>query len=291
MIITLWQIDTFEGGVGSRKQFLLKAASMYEKNNDGVLIMVTNHTLEGAENNMKNGIFPDMISYGAGLDVKSFSEIKTKNVRSGGLVGNKCYATPWCKGGYVLISNPNLVTELKPNRIDKLLVSQSLYTQPLTALLLEGVTAHDVEIKKPMDAYVKFVIGKTPYMLGTQRDIHRLINRGFEFNAQPLYEFCDLNQYVSITTAEEIKRYYANDFINFLTSDVVQKKLTDIGMFSPYIEVGYSNQTLSIMQKINAFKTYSVFLQKHKLIEMQEISLSATAGDQSALNKIKNLLI
>ena len=48
-IITMWQIDGFEGGAGSRKQFLLSQARDFEKQNQGVLVMVINHTFSGAE--------------------------------------------------------------------------------------------------------------------------------------------------------------------------------------------------------------------------------------------------
>ena len=54
-VITLWQIDEFEGGVGSRKQFLLKVARSFEKKYNGVLVMVSNFSKQGAEENIKNG--------------------------------------------------------------------------------------------------------------------------------------------------------------------------------------------------------------------------------------------
>ena len=38
-VLSLWQIDTFEGGKGSRKQFLLSVAREFEKENQGVLIL------------------------------------------------------------------------------------------------------------------------------------------------------------------------------------------------------------------------------------------------------------
>ena len=51
-IISLWQIDGFEGGSGSRKQFLLKVAREFEKKNNGVLVMVINHTFLSAKENV-----------------------------------------------------------------------------------------------------------------------------------------------------------------------------------------------------------------------------------------------
>ena len=40
-IINVWQIDSFEGGTGSRKNFLSDVARTFEKKNDGVLVMVS----------------------------------------------------------------------------------------------------------------------------------------------------------------------------------------------------------------------------------------------------------
>ncbi len=290
-IITFWQIDTFEGGVSSRRQFLLKTASMYEKNNDGVLIMVTNHTLEGAENSIKNGNLPDIISFGTGLEINGVSVINTDKNIACGMVGEKCFAVPWCRGGYFLISNPSLTTQTKPDKIDKLLVSTATYTQPLLALSLENIKVDEVEVKAPMDAYIKFVAGKTPYFLATQRDIHRLNNRGMDYKAEPLYAFCDLYQYASVTATDQTKNYYANDFVNYILSESVQKNLSNIGMFSCFYQVDYTDNALSSMQKGKNFSTISAFTQKKKLLELQELSLLSAKGEIGALNKIKNILI
>ena len=66
-IISLWQIDGFEGGSGSRKQFLLKVARDFEKQNQGVLVMVINHTFLSATENIERGILPDLISFSNGV--------------------------------------------------------------------------------------------------------------------------------------------------------------------------------------------------------------------------------
>jgi hypothetical protein len=83
-----------------------------------------------------------------------------------------------------------------------------------------------------MDAYVKFVTGKVKWFLGTQRDVNRLETRGMSVKVTPLERFNDLYQYVSITSSDQIKRYYAEQFINYLVSEQVQKKLNEIGMLS-----------------------------------------------------------
>ena len=66
MILTLWNIDVFEGGMWSRADFLSAVASEYAK--DGVLVMVVSHTIDSAKEMIKRGNTPDMISFGVGAD-------------------------------------------------------------------------------------------------------------------------------------------------------------------------------------------------------------------------------
>ena len=288
----MWQIDGFEGGAGSRKQFLLKVARGFEKQNGGVLIMVSDYTIEGAEENLKNGIFPDLISYSNGLEIIGACEIYPEREILSGMVGEKSYATAWCRGGYVLISNPQLTDQIYPNTaIENLLVSQGEYTEPLTALVLEGFEVKSLEVKKPMDAYVKFVSGKTPYFLATQRDLVRLQNRGMNFNFYPLTAFNDLYQYVSVTSNDLTKQVYAQKFVNYLLTEKVQSALTEIKMFSPYIKLNYEEQSYVDMQSVSVKSGISAFTSKEQLKELQRISALSLAGDGEYINKIKNMLV
>lgn len=287
-IISMWQIDSFEGGIGSRKQFLLKVARSFEKKHNGVLIMVTNLSKEGAEENFKNGVFPDLISYGNGVNVQNVSEISVSNTVKGGQIGDKTYATAWCRGGYVLITNPNLS---KGGDEKTLLVSKSDYTLPLMGLLENEVLGDTIEIMSPMDAYVKFVSGKVKRFLGTQRDINRLKTRGMEVEVTPLEKYNDLYQYVSITSSDQLKRYYAEQFINYLVSKEVQSQLCDIGMLSCFYSVEQQSEHLQAMQKISGFNTISAFTSAEIIEEIHRLSLSALEGNKDARIKIENMLI
>lgn len=292
-VITIWQIDSFEGGIGSRKQYLLKVARAFEKKYQGVLVMVINQTPEGVINAYKNGQIPDLISYGTGTEIKGCEQILTDRKVSGGMVGDTCYATAWCRGGYVLLTNPNLTANLdiKDKNIEKLLVSQGEFTQPLTSFILEGYRASEIEILDPMSAYIKFTSGKVSHFLATQRDICRLINRGMEFNVIPLENYNDLYQYISITSLNVQKRFYAQQFVNYLVSDSVQESLSLIGMYSPYVNVEYSETQHQLMQKVKSNINVSAFASTITLKEMQRLSTLAVKGDENALNKIKNMCI
>ncbi len=286
-IITLWHVDGFEGGNGSRKQFLLKVARDFEKQNSGVLVMVVNHTFTSVKENIDKGIYPDLISFSNGVEIKEVEKLSLTRTVSSTKIGEKSYATAWCRGGYVLIKNPNA----KEQENSPIIVSQAEFTQPLTAMLLEGLEFDDVQVYKPMDAYVKFTENKCAYFLGTQRDIVRLANRGMQVEACPLNAFNDLYQYVALTCKDANKGIYAKQFIEYLVSDKVQNQLNKISMFSPYIRTKFDDENLSLMQQNNKFSSISAYLHNEQLKEMQEISMLAVKGNQNSINKIKNMLI
>ena len=296
-ILSLWHIDTFEGGTGSRKQFLLSAAASFEKTQSGALIMVTSETKQSAEEKMKNGVYPDMISYGNGVNVSCVKQLKTFNCKSGAIEG-KSYGAAWCRGGYCLIINPQLVsvaeTEEKFNNknlvLNDALVSASDYTLPLIAAKCSGVTVQNAKIMKPLDAYVKFTGGKVPFFIGTQRDIIRLENRGINFGTLPLNGFCDLYQYISVASESAEKKEISQRFIDFLCGEKIQKKLNTIGMFS----VGYWLDYQGEMKKLETAPpqaAISLFTSENTLINLKDSSVKAAAGDTDALNIIKKILI
>lgn len=289
-VLTLWHIETFEGGQGSRKQFLLDVASDFEKNNEGVLVMVVSHTTLSATKNMEDGIYPDMISYGTGTFFGGMKELSVNHGFNGGAVGDKTYALPWCRGGYVLYSNPKLVT--KDGTYGKIVISQGNSNLPLASLCLEeGLSFSEIETKTPLEAYIKFVEGKTPYFLGTQRDAVRFSNRGFTVHSKPLTAFNDLYQYISLTSTDELKLAYSEKFIDYLLSENVQKKLPKIAMLSEFYNNTYDLETLNLMQKVTGFSTISAFSSSELIEDVRHNALNAVNGDKDALAKIKNVLI
>lgn len=286
-ILTIWQIDTFEGGTKSRRQFLTDVAKDFERQNQGVLIMVNSHTIESAENSFKSGIFPDIISYGNGLELKEVTELKADITFKGGVIEEKNYAVPWCRGGYFLIANPKKVKSIE-DKIQNLIVSQSEFTLPTLALYKEGLLAEKISVYKPLDAYVNFVSGNGEWLLGTQRDLERLSRRGMEVLVKPILEYNDLYQYVSILSKGEKNIEYAEKFINLLLSEKYQKKLTDIKMMSAFYEIGYSSPILESEKKIN-FLTVPIYVEKQKIKEIQkelEFNIKPNESTNLKINKV-----
>ena len=65
-VLTLWQIDGFEGGKGSRATFLQNLADKFSKTS-GCYITVNSLSSDAARLNLSKGNIPDLISYGAGI--------------------------------------------------------------------------------------------------------------------------------------------------------------------------------------------------------------------------------
>lgn len=286
-IITVWQIDSFEGGSGSRRKFLLDAAKAFEKKHKDVLVTVVNYTTSGAEAAFKENIRPDLVSYGNGLSIDGMSEISLDRKTERGKIGDKQFAAVWCRGAYMLFENPDCGNKAR----EKIVVSQAEYTLPLAAYALDGNTSENLEILSPMNAYVKFVGGNARYLLGTQRDAVRLKNRGFTAKATVLKSFSDLNQFISLTSSNAYKSVVAERFINFLLSDEIQEKLSKINMFSPYIEVNYDEEPFREAATTTIEYGLSAFITKEQLTDLRNFSYLAAQGNQEGLINIKKVLL
>ncbi len=322
-IISVWQIDTFEGGTGSRQRFLSENARAFEKANPEILVMVTTQTAESAKTAFENGLRPDLVSYGAGVELSGFSEINCGRNTACGLIGEKQFAAVWCRGVYALYENPEIIK----TEYEKTAVSAGNFNIPAAAFALssafgskandkagvqneagiitdgrtggEGLPIFDeskTEYLSPMDAYIKFVSGKAKYLLGTQRDAVRLKNRGFSAKMTPLIGFSDLNQFISLTSTEQTKAVYAERFIQYLLTDEVQKKLNRINMFSGIADVEYDDADFVALQ--NAAKknsetglSVSAFVTAAELSELRDLAGKAAHGNKECLFKLKKVLI
>lgn len=101
---------------------------------------------------------------------------------------------------------------------------------PTLALKVAGVTAKSAEYYPPYDAYAEFIGRKNVVLLGTQRDLKRLEKRGVGFSAVPLQGFCDLAQYIAITTKSDEKFSFCLKAVERLLGEQTQEKLGRIGM-------------------------------------------------------------
>lgn len=244
-VVRIWNVDTFEGGKGSRTSFLRRVALKAEKENYGVYYLISTYTLEGAHAAFEAGNCPDLLSFGIGLSAFAEKSLPLPYSFAGGETDAGCLAYPWCGGGYYLFS---LTDNFEENGVTAISKGGSNLSE--VAANLAGVTGETVESNA---AYVGFLSGKYRYLLGTQRDECRFASRGMNVYSKPLEEYCDLYQYISVLSAE--KRADCNAFIKTLLSPNVQEQLSDIGMYS--VGKTNANKTVSVFSETEALKTLS----------------------------------
>lgn len=287
-ILNIWHIDTFEGGVGSRGEFLTRRAAEYEKTFTGVLTIVSPHTAESAAERLAAGECPDLISYGYGVELASMLPFTGMETFALGEYDGEAYALPWCRGSYALIVRDGADATAK--RLEKAVVSKGEYTAPYAALALDGYTLGEYTEKPPFDAYYAFISGRADYLIGTQRDVNRLQSRNLSATVMPLTAYNDLYQYISLTARAE-KRYYAEEYVKYLLSETAQKKLSAVGMSSCYLSVSYENVDLAALQRAQFNSGISVFMPRAAYAEFAKVAALAAKGDEAALEKIKKIVL
>lgn len=213
-VVTVWNIDTFEGGKGSRTSFLKRAADEFSKKKN-YLFLVRSYTLEGAEVAADKGEKPDILSYGIG-----FSRAEMIVPLSDGSL-----SVYWAKGYYTLLSLTDDFSD-----VGEVLISCGGNNLAEVGAYLCGFAGKAEESQK---AYVDFLNGKSKYLFGTQRDVCRLTARGVTFFRKDQETFCDLYECASL--CNPAKRAVCEEFLAYLRSDGVQSRLSEIG-FLPIAE-------------------------------------------------------
>ena len=192
-VLTLWQIDSFEGGRGSRAEYLRSLAQDFAKSAN-VYIEVTALSSDAARTNISAGVVPDIISYGAG-----FYGIES--------LVSEGYGKAWCRGAYCLIALSG--TDFSSVSTANTVINEGKDNLVSVAALLSGLQGADYAA--PTSAYVSLISGEYDFLLGTQRDVIRLQTRGESFEVKPLPEFNDLYQYISVLTRDGEKAAVAEE--------------------------------------------------------------------------------
>ncbi len=307
-ILELWNIDTFEGGSVSRTNFLQKRAMEFEKTHTGTFIMVQNMTPEQAVLNFENGNLPDMVSFGIGVGDKLVSNLidlsgdySVREILNGGKFNGKQLAVPYLLGGYTLINDNN--SQFENNRISLPIgCGLSSYNNSLISLLINNMeVANLYENSSQLDtfsAYDKYLDKKFDCLLGTQRDMYRVLNRIEKGNMTPrsFYNFSgftDLVQYIGVCAKDDVKQEISKQFVKHLLSDASQEKIENINMFSVTGKKLYSTGEFAEMESAlsKPLKTLNVFLSNEKLEQLKQYSLNALAGDKQSLSELKKYLV
>ena len=313
-VLTLWNVDTFEGGSISRTVFLEKRAIEFEKHNKGVYISVQNISLEHLKLNLQAGKKPNIITFGIGVENLFCNEVINldniglvrEDLLASAKIDGKLKALPIMLGGYTLISNKEKLSgddicESLKHGNKNIIFSSNDSINPLMALFvnnitLEGQKASDVD---SFDAYDKFIHNSFDALLGTQRDFYRCKNRENNMKMQCNYNtlggFSDLIQYASVFSCEAKKEEICKEFLNYLISENVQKNLANINMFSVldiniYQDEFYKQFNNILLKKI---KTLNCFLKKEELdslkMKLQEFVLEGKTENKDEIKKFLNI--
>lgn len=250
-VVRVWNVDTFEGGKGSRTAYLKSAARRVEKKRGGVYYLVSSYTPEGAEEAFREGKAPDVLSFGVGLSLYAEESLPLPESFSGGKLGSETLAYPWCRGGYALFS----LTE-NFDEAGKTVISSGGRNLPQIAAVLEGIEGEELPA---LTAYTKFLSGEYKYLLGTQRDLCRFQARGVNVYSRPITSYCDLYQYFSVLNPD-----LKDDCLALLDElKESSEKLSDIGMFPLKNSGGFVG---------NVQRTVGVFTSADALKEMKELA-------------------
>lgn len=212
-VVTVWNVDTFEGGKGSRTSFLQRVARLAEHGN--TYYRVLSYTAEGAQAAMQEGDYPDILSFGIGLEVD-----RERCIALGGTFAGSALALPWCRGRYLLFSLSDDFEEAGNTAI-----SAGGCNLAGAAAYFAGIEGEE---RESLAAYLAFLNGEFRYLLGTQRDENRFAARGATVYTKALPEYCDLYQYICVFS--QALREECMDFVGRLLSEDVQGALSDIGM-------------------------------------------------------------
>lgn len=235
-VVRVWNVDTFEGGKGSRTSFLKAAARRTEEARKGVYYLVVSYTLEGAEEAFRRGEAPDALSFGVGLSAFAERALPLRGKFAGGELGGETRALPWCAGGYALFSLDGFEGE------GKTAISCGGENLAEIAAAVAGIAGDPLPSGT---AYARFLAGEYRFLLGTQRDLCRFRARGVEAEVRPLSGFCDLFQYFSVLSAEKGEDCVA--LLDELLSPRTQEKLGEIGMYPPAGgELGRAERTVGV---------------------------------------------
>lgn len=253
-VITLWQIDCFEGGTGSRANWLKSIVSGFEKRNNGVYVSIENLSVEMANKLIESGQKkPDIISWGTGVNIQKeqLENLDIENTPQDVIDAVYETAVPWCMGAYFMIGDGDsekwgldgeiITTKKAQKTVYSVGVPQRNGYVSLKALTTNCTNSFNDEkallLGTSQEIFEAYNYSKkVNRMIGTQRDFYRLSQAQTKENARQgeiqFLGYTDLFQYVSVLKCDNEKKVKTmNDFVDFLLEEEQQNNLGSIGMF------------------------------------------------------------
>ena len=309
-VLELWNVEAFEGGIGSREAWLTNKAAKFEQANTGLFVHVTSLTVEQLQAKLQTDETFDMICFSRGAGCllqdklapisKSNGFVKDNFLLSAQMEG-KQYAMPIYSGAYCLFARveqlpseqlvQNALTCTYTRKVGKtsvelkpLVCGFTPYNSPLSALAMSGVKGKAGGISEDItqyQAYEQFVANRTAVtLLGTQRDIYRLSqkeNNGKieQLGFAPLGGYTDLVQYIGISATAGDKAGSCEDYVSYLLSEATQSTLVNLSMFS-VLETNFytSDRYAQCEQLLNTAYVPNVFGDADAIARQRETAIS-----------------
>lgn len=239
-IYSVWHIETFEGGSKPRIQILKQVARTLEKENAGVLFMVSAVSPTDLEQKLENEQ-PDIISFGFGIgkivlpylcEFDSNFNVRDNLINSS-TYANKIMAVPFIASGYATFSHGG---EIKSR-----IYGKTNHTMP-------NLSGNEIAFNSQYEAYKEFVYNKKSALIGTARDVFRVsnLNNIGRLNSiiTPLNDYTDLIQYCGVVNHDKL----TSQFIEHLLDAKTQASLCDYSLFSVKYNKIYSSGIYSDME-------------------------------------------
>ncbi len=226
-IYTVWHIETFEGGGKARIEYLKTAARLLEKENNGILFMISPIKPEDLSSRIETDK-PDIISFGFGIGKTilplllelDYTYNARDNLVNSAKYAKGLFAIPYISSGYAFISHAGEIKEY--------CYGLNSYTYP--EKVIKNIE-NPISVESQYKAYKKFVNNKKTALIGTARDVFRVdnLNKIGRTNAliTPIDGYTDLIQYCGITKCDN----FTLKFLDLLLSDSMQSSLTNYSLF------------------------------------------------------------
>ncbi|HWS28947.1 MAG TPA: hypothetical protein VN512_02410 [Clostridia bacterium] len=274
-ILTVWHIVGFKPYTGSGGDWLKDRAKEFEKRHTGVYIEVFSMDAEECEARFLRGESADIYSFPLGwgyaeqflpLDSR-FSGLMSGLLETGEQDG-VLYAVPFMVSGYTLMTNTRLLQErqvilpeeVTPEWLNVAAAKLTYETGTRKKVKYDGLSGSPVASKLagaavPVADYSVFKsqrAGMAVTDLRAAGDLTRLqsTDKGFAFDALPVYNYTDLVQYLGIARGiDERKLAYAYEFLEIALSEKAQATLMSLCVF-PVKELPEVSYEPAVVQKV-----------------------------------------
>ena len=298
-VLTIWHIESFEGGTKSRKSYLEEIGIKFNKINPNIYFSIMSLTEEQLFLNLQNNKICDIFSFsvGSGCLLTSYllglqnNKSINNNLQNYAKVNNEILAYPYMLSSYVAISKNT--DESKP-LVEKfsLTSNKNVYgfgfdvggnINVAQCLLNNGINNLNkmqfYSCNSSYDAYTNFINSKFTTLVGTMRDYYRCKNREElgKINSCAYFSlgnYTDLIQYIGINkNLDEGKISIAGAFLNYLLSYSSQSILKKYGLFpstnitiyeEPFLKE-VENKLNKNIKSVNVFSLVSEIEQSKKL--------------------------